>query len=119
MDEHRPSPRVRTFLAGRLIFNQGASSLDCIIRNVSETGAKLEASGSVTVPECCDLLILAKGETRPVRIVWRHEETIGVHFADRDGGAEMKLAARLKAARDENTHLREMIQNLVERQSAR
>ena len=53
----RSSPRLRSFLRGRVVFNGGNSSMDCIVRDISPDGAKLQITNSVTVPDRFDLLI--------------------------------------------------------------
>lgn len=40
--EKRQEVRKRTFLKGRIHFNKCASSMDCLIRDFSEMGARLE-----------------------------------------------------------------------------
>src|SRR4029450_1334666 len=78
----RAAPRMRTLIAAKISFNNGQSALDCLIRNLSDTGAKLIVSAAVTLPECFDLLIPQKSVTRRVRIAWRRDEEIGVRFED-------------------------------------
>ena len=76
----RVAPRLKTLLAARISFNNGQSTLDCLIRNLSDMGAKLIVSAAVTLPECFDLLIPQKSVTRRGRIVWRRGEAMGVRF---------------------------------------
>ena len=67
----RVAPRMRTLIAAKMIFNNGQFTLDCLIRNLSDTGAKLIVSAAVTLPECFDLIVAPKSLTRRVRIAWR------------------------------------------------
>ena len=69
--EQRAAPRMRTLIAAKIGFNNGQSALDCLIRNLSDTGAKLIVSAAVTLPECFDLIVAPKSLTRRVRIAWR------------------------------------------------
>ena len=78
----RVAPRLKTLLAARINFNNGQSALHCLIRNLSDTGAKLIVSAAVTLPECFDLIIPQKSVTRRARIAWRRGEEIGVRFED-------------------------------------
>ena len=78
MDEHRTAPRRRFLKAGRIIF--GGATFDCIVRNLSETGAALEVGSPVGIPERFTLVIDADHLHLPCRIVWRKETRIGVHF---------------------------------------
>jgi hypothetical protein len=80
MDDKRAAPRMRSFLKGRVIFNGGASSLDCLIRDISATGARLELSGSITLPERFDLYLPHRDETCKVQVQWRRDDHIGIAF---------------------------------------
>jgi hypothetical protein len=57
--ENRSARRRRTLKAGRIIFNKGSSTLDCTLRNQSETGAAIEVASTVGIPEEFDLQIMA------------------------------------------------------------
>ena len=35
MSEHRKETRQRVFLKGRIVFNNGSSSFDCLVRDLS------------------------------------------------------------------------------------
>src|SRR3954451_11399225 len=67
----RAAPRMRTLIAAKISFNNGQSTLDCLIRNLSDTGAKLIVSAAGTLPECFDLIVAPKSLTRRARIAWR------------------------------------------------
>ena len=41
----------RTFLAGQIFFNFGQSTIDCVVRRMSEDGATLEMQSSIGVPD--------------------------------------------------------------------
>src|SRR4051794_6468044 len=77
----RSAPRIRSLIAARIIFNNGQSTLDCLIRNLSDTGAKLSVSAVVILPDCFDLLI-SKSVTRRMRMAWQRGDEIGVRFED-------------------------------------
>lgn len=55
--------------------------MNCIIRNLSDGGAKLEVEKVVGVPNSFDLF--ARGiDPRACRVVWRALRELGVQFAD-------------------------------------
>ena len=64
--ERRTAVRHRTFKGGKLVLNSGDAVLDCIIRNLSETGALIEIPSAATVPENFDLD--ANGQVRACAI---------------------------------------------------
>jgi hypothetical protein len=78
VDEHRTAPRRRLLKAGRISFGGGA--IDCTVRNRSETGAALEVSSPVGIPEQFTLVIEVDHIHVPCRVVWRKDTRIGVHF---------------------------------------
>jgi hypothetical protein len=100
MSERRISPRQRSFLKGRIVFNGGQNSLDCLIRDMSSMGARLELSGSVTLPDRFDLYLPHRDETWRAHLQWRRDGQIGVAFDQIDGAQpEMPMAAQDLAAR--------------------
>jgi hypothetical protein len=80
--EKRQETRKRTFLKGRILFNKGASSMDCLVRDLSEAGARLELSETTTLPEVFDLFIPQKDATIRSTLRWRRDGAIGVAFVD-------------------------------------
>src|SRR5689334_9509706 len=83
MAEQRTSVRQRTFLQGRVFFNDRRSSIDCLIRDMSASGAKLLFSDATGVPEAVELHIPSKGETYRARVRRRDRQEIGISF-DKD-----------------------------------
>lgn len=80
MNDKRTNPRLRSFLKGRVLFNGGQNSLDCLIRDISPTGARLELSASITLPDRFDLYLPHRDETCRVHSQWRRGTQLGVAF---------------------------------------
>jgi hypothetical protein len=80
MNDKRSTPRLRSFLKGRVLFNGGQNSLECLIRDISPTGARLELSASITLPDRFDLYLPHRDETCKVQIQWRRGSQLGVAF---------------------------------------
>jgi hypothetical protein len=78
MDERRDKARYRVLKAGTIEFGGGA--IDCTVRNFSDTGAALDVTSPVGIPEHFTLLIQADGTQLPCTVVWRKEKRIGVRF---------------------------------------
>ena len=51
MIERRNAPRHRTLKTGLIVFNDGRSTLTCVVRNLSDTGALLRVENSAGVPQ--------------------------------------------------------------------
>jgi hypothetical protein len=82
MAERRISSRQKSFLRGCVYFNNRRSAFDCLIRDISSTGARLIFSGTVSVPDVVDLYIPQKEQTLSAQVQWRHGDEIGVAFAN-------------------------------------
>ncbi|MBR0966311.1 PilZ domain-containing protein [Bradyrhizobium diazoefficiens] len=78
MDERRTRTRHRVLKAGSIEFGGGA--IDCTVRNFSETGAALDVTSPVGIPEQFTLVIQADGTRLSCTVVWRKEKRIGVRF---------------------------------------
>lgn len=58
--------------------------LDCVIRDISETGAKLQLSdGDAPTGSLFDLEIPSRAERRRCYLVWRTRNVLGVEFVER------------------------------------
>ncbi len=80
--DSRSDRRVRTLLKARLIFDDGLRSVECLVRDLSEGGARLQVGSSAVLPDRFDLYMPKKHETRHARLKWRTSEEIGIAFDD-------------------------------------
>jgi PilZ domain len=80
-DENRIAARHRVLKGGRILF--GGGSIDCTVRNISETGAALEVTSPLGIPT--EFTLETDGNKRPCRVVWRKEKRIGIAFEKEDG----------------------------------
>src|SRR5262249_52965144 len=73
------------------------SVIDCVVRNLSDTGACLQISNPAGVPAAFDL-IESDGASRACHVVWRSETRIGIEFGGADAPARTSDAAADAAA---------------------
>lgn len=120
--EQRKQPRLRVLLKGRIYFNNGSSSIDCLVRDMSATGARLMLSETATLPEKFDLYIPQKERTYRASLRWRREDGIGVTFDEGDNARqdtavpEMTVSALLRRVTEletENAVLKRRLANMV------
>jgi hypothetical protein len=71
MAERPRSQRQRTFKGGSISHASGAA-MDCIIRNLSDTGACLEVSSPFGIPDNFKLIIRPEILTRSCEVVLAH-----------------------------------------------
>jgi len=79
MVEHPRSLRRRTIKGGTILFG-ATSAIDCVIRNMSDTGAALEVESQIGIPESFTLLIKPERTKRDCRVAWRSGKRIGIRF---------------------------------------
>jgi hypothetical protein len=82
-DEHRIATRHRVLKAGSIQF--GGGSIDCTVRNISDTGAALDVTSPLGIP--AQFTLVTDGNHLPCRVVWRKEKRIGVAFEKETGGS--------------------------------
>src|ERR1700721_2169755 len=70
--------RRRTLKAGKIVFSQGGSVIDCTVRNVSRTGAMLDVQNAVTAPQ--EFELCWDGNVQRCTVVWRKVASLGVKF---------------------------------------
>jgi hypothetical protein len=78
MGEKRNVSRHRVLKAGTIEFGGGA--IDCMVRNMSNTGAALDVTSPIGIPEHFTLVFPTDGLHMPCHVVWRKEKRIGVAF---------------------------------------
>ena len=77
---HRAAPRQRVLKAATIEFGGGA--IDCTIRNWSKTGAALDVTSPIGIPDHFKLVQKSDHSSRRCRMMWRKETRIGVTFED-------------------------------------
>ena len=82
MVERRQGSRQKSFLRGCIYFNNRRTVIDCLIRDMSDHGARLRFSDSISTPDSFELHIPQKNQTLRVVARWRHGMDVGVAFAD-------------------------------------
>ena len=82
MTSPRKDERIRSLLSGQVIFNQRASTIDCVVKNISAGGARLEITDSTALPAEFELSIPHKSRVYRAQAVWRGEGLVGVQFVD-------------------------------------
>lgn len=79
-EKARAINRRRVLKAGVIAYNGRHVTLECGIRDMSETGAKLNVSGSIAAPDTFELLIELDAISVPCEVVWRRGAEVGVRF---------------------------------------
>lgn len=80
-EDNRDNVRLRTFLGGRIFVNHQRSTIDCLVRNKSDTGCQLVVESQLGIPDGFSLQ-LNNGKSFDCSVVWREKDKIGVKFID-------------------------------------
>ena len=78
----RRSARVRTLLGGRIVFRDGAYSYNCIVRDISEGGARIEIPDARMLPRRFYFLTSKAEIAYDSELVWRTRLMAGIKFRD-------------------------------------
>ncbi len=81
MGERRNSRRTKSFLRGFVYVSRKRGALFCLIRDMSEKGARIVFSDTVTLPDVFDLYIPQRDQSFRAKVQWRRNDEIGLAFA--------------------------------------
>jgi PilZ domain len=76
--ERRAGLRKTVLMSGAIEFAD--STINCLIRNMSISGAAFDLTNPDDIPERFNLVFKADGAHIPCQVIWRQEERIGVAF---------------------------------------
>ena len=79
MQERRRSSRSRVVKDAKVFFGS-SSMVDCVVRNLTNTGAHIEISNTAELPEVFGLTFDGGRSLRPCRVVWQTPNQTGVEF---------------------------------------
>jgi hypothetical protein len=82
--ERRALARWRTLQRGRVCYGLGyAITLDCVIRNLTESGAMIRVPASQPIPDTFALLHVPGGIAFEAKLSWRRGDDAGAEFIAR------------------------------------
>jgi hypothetical protein len=79
-EEPNVAIRQRTFLKGTLYYDNRRASIECVVRDMSDSGARLTFEHPVTVPDNVELFIPHKQQALRARVQRRGPSEIGLAF---------------------------------------
>ena len=63
---------------GKIGFN--GAGVECLVCNVSQSGAAIEIKGAISIPESFNLTVDSELINKDCRVVWRRYQRVGVAF---------------------------------------
>ena len=97
MEQRRASIRLRTLLEGRVLLGSRVSPVECTVRDISETGARITFADPVPLPPEFELQVPKRKLSRQVRVVWSNEKIHGLMFVE-NAGQDVSGSAEAPAA---------------------
>jgi hypothetical protein len=78
--DKRGSGRLRQLKSGIIVLNDRRSTLGCMIRDLSDTGARLKFGSVVVLPDEFELIFVQERKIVGVRKCWHRQSECGVTF---------------------------------------
>jgi hypothetical protein len=115
MLERRQSARARVIYGGVIAYNGRQSTVDYVIRNFSQDGAKVEFHNPALLPDIVELLIAKKNRAFSAKISWRQASEAGLAFRPLEPDTPISLdwARRLRKCESERRELQSRIAQLL------
>ena len=115
----RDKPRLRSLIAATILYNNGQSTLDCVIRNLSEDGAKLAVPAEIALPDRFELAIPQRNKLYRAAMVWRRADEVGISLEDPctapdEPASDAVLRRRVRALEAEIAQLKSRIVQLTQ-----
>ena len=83
--DQRRAPRKRVLYEGRVVFNNRFSIIECTVRDLSATGAKIAFPHATPLPSEVELEIFKTRQNFRARVMWSDGKTHGLMFIDQAG----------------------------------
>lgn len=92
MEDRRQQHRHRTLKAGKIVFNNKRSMFDCLVRNLSQSGACLQINSSIDIPHKFELQLDGESAGRQCQLVWATDTRAGIEFSTSSVAKDATLA---------------------------
>lgn len=120
MQDRRQVRRFLTLRAGKILFNNKRSVIDCVVHNLSDAGACLQVASIVGIPQTFELQLDGVATARPCRVIWQSQNRLGISIHEtqsasaRTGDCEPTWRASMPAGRKhsfEETAARDLVRS--------
>ena len=82
MVEKRGKPRRKSLLHGFVYFDDNPCAVECVVREISEAGARLKFDMALAAVDSFELDIPIRGQKLRAEVKWQRDNEIGVVFAE-------------------------------------
>jgi hypothetical protein len=117
VEEPNVAIRQRTFLKGMLYYDNRRASIECVVRDMSDSGARLTFEHPVTIPDNIELFIPQKQLTLRALVRRRGSNEVGIAFEiertlESKRGSDVELQQRVNMLEDEIAALKRLVGKL-------
>ena len=115
MLDRRQSVRDKVIFGGVAEINERGSTMDCVVRNISEGGACVEFDETAKLPDEMNLTIARKGRSFFAKMIWRQADRVGLAFRTRTASVvpASDLDERLRRSERKKRQLQRRIKELL------
>ena len=115
MRDRRENARDKVIYGGVAEIGETGVSRECIVRNISDSGASVEFSNVVNLPrEQMSLRIARKGRSFLAKVVWWRDNFVGLAFSGQTPSAPVSdLEERLRKSEIKKRQLQRRIKELL------
>ena len=117
MLDRRQNAREKVIYGGVAEVGERGATKDCVVRNISEKGARIEFNNVVKLPkEQMSLTIARKGRSFLAKIIWWRDNFVGVAFSSEQPYEfpVSDLEERLRKSEAKKRQLQRRIKQLLE-----
>jgi len=82
--EARRTPRKRVILGAKVVYNEGAYTLDCRIRDLSDGGARIVLAPGQIIPTRVILIDTRNSIAYEAEVIWLKAPEFGLKFLSRN-----------------------------------
>jgi PilZ domain len=79
-DNKRSALRQRVLKSAKIVSMNQWSVVDCTVRDLSETGAKIICGDQAAVANEFRFLLPSENTIRTAKVVWRRDDLLGIEF---------------------------------------
>lgn len=87
MKDYRQNHRNRVLLRGRIVAEPDGDVVDCVINDLSDTGARISTQSALQLSGEFDFLIAKHQKIYRAKIVWQRANQLGLTFVGQAAGA--------------------------------
>jgi PilZ domain len=102
LQERRKHPRLRVLKSAKLIFGK-ASVFDCVVRNLTAVGARIEIPNTIDLPQVFEMTFDGGRSIRSCRLVWRTSSGTGVEFSEIGPSVGLDHESTMQAQQESTT----------------